>query len=200
MDRNPILVRALAPDADPVRLAAANLYLRHLARLMGLSDAYVMAPDGMTVAASNFDQAFSFVGERFDYRPYFTDALAGAGRFSALGTTSGKRGITLAGRSGTGEDRRRAGAEGRHGCDRGQLARRRIRDDRDRRRGIVFLASRRDWQFRSIAPLTPRTRARIAATRRYDDEPLLMLPCAWRARPQVATSDGWSCPRRGASS
>ena len=93
MDRNPVLVRALAPDADPVRLAAANLYLRHLARLMGLSDAYVMAPDGMTVAASNFDQPFSFVGERFDYRPYFTDALAGGqGRFSALGTTSGKRG------------------------------------------------------------------------------------------------------------
>lgn len=178
MDRNPVLVRALAPDADPVRLAAANLYLRHLARLMGLSDAYVMAPDGMTVAASNFDQAFSFVGERFDYRPYFTDALAGGqGRFSALGTTSGKRGYYF----------------GRALRDRGRIVGVLVlKVDMDAiedswraaeyemivtdGEGIVFLASRRDWQFRSIAPLTPRTRARIAATRRYDDEPLLMLP------------------------
>ena len=178
MDRNPVLVRALKPDADTVDLAAANLYLRHVAQRMGLSDAYIMAPDGTTRAASNFDQRFSFVGERFDYRPYFTEALAGGqGRFSALGTTSGKRGYYF----------------GRALRDRGRIVGVLVlKIDMDAiedswraaeyemivtdSEGIVFLASRRDWQFHALAPLTAEARTRIAATRRYDDEPLEVLP------------------------
>ncbi|WP_228461530.1 sensor histidine kinase [Paracoccus liaowanqingii] len=178
MSRAPVLTAALRPDPGRADIAAANLYLRHVAQLMGLSDAYIMTPDGRTVAASNFDQSLSFVGEVFDYRPYFADALAGGqGRFFALGTTSGKRGYYF-------------GAAVRdRGRVLGVLA---LKVDVDAiedswraaeyemivtdSEGIVFLASRRDWQFRSLAPLTDAARARIAATRRYDDEPLDMLP------------------------
>ena len=60
--RAPVLSNALDADAAPAEVAAANLYLRHVTRLMGLSDAYVMDAEGMTVAASNFDRDLSFVG------------------------------------------------------------------------------------------------------------------------------------------
>lgn len=178
MARAPVLSAALQEDATRTDIAAANLYLRYVTRLMGLSDAYVMTRDGTTVAASNFDRDFSFIGQNFEYRPYFRDALAGGqGRFFALGTTSGKRGYYFAAPV---RDRGRI---------LGVLA---LKVDVDTiedswraaeyemivtdSEGIVFLASRRDWQFRSLAPLTPGARARVAATRRYDDEPLEMLP------------------------
>nr|WP_111298212.1 ATP-binding protein [Paracoccus saliphilus] len=178
MAHAPVLSAALREDATQADIAGANLYLRYVTRLMGLSDAYVMGRDGTTVAASNFDQDFSFVGKNFEYRPYFRDALSGGqGRFFALGTTSGKRGYYF-------------GAPVRErGRTLGVLA---LKVDVDAiedswraaeyemivtdSEGIVFLASRRDWQFRSLAPLTREARARVAATRRYDGAPLEMLP------------------------
>jgi two-component system C4-dicarboxylate transport sensor histidine kinase DctB len=178
MSRAPVLTDALRSDAVAVDIAAANLYLRHVARLMGLSDAYIMDDSGRTVAASNFDQDPSFIGQSFEYRPYFTQAMTGgSGRFFALGVTSGKRGYYF-------------GAPLRvRGRILGVLA---LKVDVDAiedswraaeyemivtdSEGIVFLASRRDWQFRSLGPLGAVARHRIAATRRYDDEPLDMLP------------------------
>jgi two-component system, NtrC family, C4-dicarboxylate transport sensor histidine kinase DctB len=57
------IVRALAAaPGDPARVAAANLYLRHIARTLGASDVYYMDDGGTTRAASNFDQPASFVG------------------------------------------------------------------------------------------------------------------------------------------
>ena len=57
-----------------------------------------MDPDGLTVAAmSNWDAPRAFVGERFGFRPYFCDAMAGRlGRYFALGSTSGQRGYYFA--------------------------------------------------------------------------------------------------------
>lgn len=178
MARTRVLSAALAPDASRAEVAAANLYLRHVTRLMGLSDAYVMDRSGTTIAASNFDQPLSFIGETFDYRPYFRDAVdGGTGRFFALGTTSGKRGYYFGVAV---YDRARIV---------GVLA---LKVDMDAiedswraaeyemivtdSEGIVFLASRRDWHFRSVAPLTAQARTRVAATRRYGRQPLQTLP------------------------
>ena len=44
----------------------------------------------MTLAASNWQKALTFVGRNFAFRPYFIEAMrGGAGRYYALGTTSG---------------------------------------------------------------------------------------------------------------
>lgn len=178
MAHEQVLADALSPRAGVAQIAAANLYLRHVNGMMGLSDSYVMALDGTTVAASNFADDPSFVGQNFEYRPYFSDAVTGGqGRFFALGTTSAKRGYYF-------------GAPVR---DRGRivgvLA---LKVDVDAiedswraaeyeiivtdAEGVVFLASRRDWHFRALAPLSPEARARVAETRRYDSEPLAALP------------------------
>lgn len=71
-----------------------NEKLRHIAGSVGASDIYIMDPSGTTVAASNYRDERSFMGNNFAYRPYFYKALAGeATQFHALGTTSGERGF-----------------------------------------------------------------------------------------------------------
>src|SRR5690606_18419476 len=83
----------VANPADGARVDAMNRHLKAVNALLESSDIYVMLPDGLTLAASNYDQTPTFIGENFSYRPYFFDALAGGkGRFFALGTTSLKRG------------------------------------------------------------------------------------------------------------
>ncbi|MET0169893.1 MAG: two-component sensor histidine kinase, partial [Aliihoeflea sp.] len=91
-DQDAIKALASQPD-DQAIVDAVNVYLKSINALLESSDIYVMAPDGTTIAASNFDGPASFVGENFSYRPYFQDSLSGGkGRFFALGTTSLKRG------------------------------------------------------------------------------------------------------------
>jgi PAS domain S-box-containing protein len=55
---------------------------------------YLMDAGGMTVASSNRKDPDSFVGKSYRFRPYFQEAAKGkAGRYFALGITSGKRGF-----------------------------------------------------------------------------------------------------------
>jgi two-component system C4-dicarboxylate transport sensor histidine kinase DctB len=179
------IVRALAaaPD-DPARVAAANLYLRHIARTLGASDVYFMDAGGTTRAASNFDQPASFVGGNFAFRPYFTDAVDGeAGRFFAVGTTSGKRGyyfgapVRLNGETAgvmvvkidldAIEDTWRGGDADIVVTDPGS---------------IVFLSSQSDWLFRPLLSPGEEDLALTEATRRYADIPISGPPL-YRAAP-----------------
>ncbi|MFX9089570.1 sensor histidine kinase, partial [Acinetobacter baumannii] len=51
---------------------------------------------GQTIAASNYDKPWSFVGDNYAQRPYVGDALAtGAGRFYAIGLRSRVPGFYL---------------------------------------------------------------------------------------------------------
>lgn len=172
-------VKQLVADPANQRLRAiANGYLKSINGLVGSSDIYVMAPTGDTVAASNFDTALSFVGENFDYRPYFQDAMAGkAGRFFALGTTSLKRGYyfsapvvdddTVLGVTVIKVDLDQIEASWRGGDY--EIV---VHDPE----GIIFMTSRDDWLYSSVLPLTPERVARTEASRRYAERPLRELP------------------------
>ena len=169
------IVRALAnaPD-DPARVAAANLYLRHIAVTLGASDVYFMDASGLTRAASNFDQTASFVGGNFAFRPYFSDALAGeSGRFFAVGTTSGKRGyyfgapVRVNGRT-AGVVAVKIDLDAIEDTWRGGDAEIVVTDPGS----IVFLSSRPDWLFRALLAPAEEDLARTEATRRYADLPI----------------------------
>ena len=159
-------------------IAAMNHWLKATNDLVGASDLYLIAPDGVTLAASNFDRTDSFVGQSFTYRPYFTDALAGGtGRFFALGTTSGVRGYYF-GSPVRAEDGGVIGVVAlKIGVDDLEAAWRSaeyqiIVSDPE---GIVFMATEPDWRYRGLLPLTAERVARTQASRRYADSPLEAL-------------------------
>ena len=173
------IIHALLRSPDnPDVIDAANHYLRDTDLLLESSDIYVMALDGNTLAASNFDTDISFIGGNFAFRPYFRDALTeGAGRFYALGTTSLVRGyyfgapIMIEGEV--------AGVlvfkvdldtieQGWRGSNYEVI----VTDPE----GIIFMSSHPDWTFGATLPLTPERLARTEATRRYANATVHPLP------------------------
>ncbi|MBB6166907.1 sensor histidine kinase [Chelatococcus composti] len=170
---------------DREKIDEVNHFLKQVNHLLESSDIYVMLNDGVTIAASNFDQTPTFIGENFSYRPYFHDARDhGEGRFFALGTTSLKRGYYFGApiRTETGV----AGVvafkidlDAIESSWRGSDYEIIVTD----REGIIFMSGRQDWLFTAIEPLTPDRLARTAATRRYANAQLRELPVTRSATP-----------------
>ena len=72
----------------------ANTYLETVNTHAGSEALYVMDSDGLTLAASNWDTATSFVHQNYGNRPYFRDALQGqTGLFYGVGKTTGEPGL-----------------------------------------------------------------------------------------------------------
>ena len=171
------------------RVAAANLYLRATAQLLQASDIYVMALDGTTIAASNFDLPRSFVGGNFAFRPYFADALAlGEGRFYALGTTSLVRGyyfgapIVIDGQT-AGVMVIKIDLDAIEASWRGADYEVIVTDPE----GIVFMSTHPDWTFGATEPLTADRLARTTQTRRYAGETPHDLPLTTAPAPDGGT-------------
>ncbi len=87
----------IAPTLEarsPQTLAQAHAVLDRYQQRFGASVAYLLDASGTTIAASNRGAPDSFVGQKYAFRPYFKEAMAGhAGRYFALGVTSKKRGF-----------------------------------------------------------------------------------------------------------
>jgi len=165
------LVRLLREPRNPYLVQRINRFLSLANEVAGAADTYLMDRDGLTLAASNWQEARTFVGKNFSFRPYFTEALAGGlGRYFALGTTSLQRGyyfsypvrdeqevlgVITVKLSIAPVEFEWAGALGEF-----------LVTDPD---GVIFITTRPEWKFRSLAPLTPATQSRIRASRRYVD-------------------------------
>lgn len=75
---------------------AFNVRLDEMARRLGAAAIYAVRADGTTVAASNAGRPGSFIGQRYTFRRYFSDALRdGAASQFALGTTTLRPGLYL---------------------------------------------------------------------------------------------------------
>ena len=167
-----------APN-DRSQRAAMDRWLKARNFELDASDIYVMTPDGVTIAASNYDRPDSFVGQNFSYRPYFTAALAGEkGRFYAIGTTSGVRGYYFAAPVRDAEGAVNGVVAVKIGLDviesewRTQEAQIMVTDPE----GIVFLATDPAWLYKSLLPLSADRMARTAESRRYADVTVGALP------------------------
>ncbi|WP_298719871.1 ATP-binding protein [uncultured Oceanisphaera sp.] len=87
------LISLLEHPGNAQNIDTANRYLAWVNATMGATDSYVIGTDGITLAASNWDQPHSFIGNDYSFRPYFQQAMeGGAGRYFALGNTSRVRG------------------------------------------------------------------------------------------------------------
>lgn len=171
------LAGLLDQPADPARRKAANHYLETVQGDAAIAAAFLIDLKGETLAASNWNLPRSFVGQNYAYRPYFREAILGRlGRFYGIGATTGEAGYFLA--APLRVKARVAGAVAiKVSLDAFEQALARSGDrvllaDAD---GVVFLASRPEWRYHTLAPLDDSVRARLAEARQYAGHPLLPL-------------------------
>ena len=166
----------------PELVNRANRYLKDSAELVHALDVYVMAANGTTTAASNWQKETSFVGRNFSFRPYFTDAMQGKpGRYFALGSTTKKRGYYFS-----------YPIESPNGVigavvvkiDLDQIEERwtdpntqiMVADDD----GVVVISTQPEWMFRTLRPLDNQQMQRIVDSLRYGDQQLESLDIVYQ--------------------
>ena len=93
---DPRLIAALT-QPSPNALREANTLLSSIKQQAEISNAYLMDDSGLTIAANNHDQADSFVGKNYSFRPYFQQAIGGKQSTQyAVGVTTGAPGYFVA--------------------------------------------------------------------------------------------------------
>ena len=163
-------IRSALIAGTPESIGAANDYLLAVRDDSRVDSLYIMKTDGLTVAASNFAEPTSFVGENYRFRPYFQDALrTGTGRYYAVGVTTGLPGYFLASaiRDESGIIGVAVAKVDMHTVEEawqeaGTLA---AIADND---GVIFLTGHKQWKYRPLHPLDDAALQRVAETRKYD--------------------------------
>ncbi len=171
------LVRTLLDPLEQNRIETLNQYLETINRVSDALDTYLMNKDGLTIAASNWNEKHPFVGRNFSFRPYFQEAMQGKlGRYYAIGTTSSKRGYYFA--YPVTKDNEILGAvavkididsveEKWSHQDESFLV-----SDPD---GVVFITTNPDWRYKTLQPLSPEALQSIEENKRYPDATLAPL-------------------------
>jgi len=138
---------------------------------------FIMDRDGTTVAASNWQQPLSFVGRNYAFRPYFQDAMDDReGGFFAIGATTGQPGYFMShpvrnadGIAGVAVVKIDLSPLQHDWRDGGETVF--VSDDN----GVVFLSSQEQWNFRTLAALSPKTRKLIHEQKQYRGQDLDVL-------------------------
>ncbi len=177
LQSHPVLTQALASPGNADIIIRANRLLEQLADDTGVEALYLMDAQGTALAASNWRQPHSFIGQNYRFRPYFHDALRGSfGEFYGVGATTRVPGYFF-------------GLQLEHEPDtRGVLAAKITlleleqswqpgRDlvmvvDPDQ---VIALASRTELKFKTLTPLSQEARQRLDRTRQYAPMPLTPL-------------------------
>lgn len=175
---DPDLRASLSRPLDAAEVKRLNLKLQQANSVTQSSTLTLIDHRGVAVAASNWDQASSNVGEDYSYRPYFQQAmLTGRGHFYGIGMTTGVPGYFLSQAIYDDEDSpigviaikielRALEQEWLQSTDIVLAS-----DAHD----VVFLANGDEWRYRLLRPLAPIERREMLATRQYADRSLQAL-------------------------
>ena len=172
---DPELHAALVTPPDAATQHYLNLKLEHANGVTHASTLTLLDRDGLALAANNWREPSSNVGHRYDFRPYFQQAVAkGLGTFYAVGISTHVPGYFIA-----------EAVKGAKGevlgvisvkVPLGELEREWLHGEGtlllSDKMGIVFLTNRREWEFRELAALRPGEAARLDATRQYEGQQL----------------------------
>lgn len=171
------LVRALLSPHEKKRIETLNKYLETINKVSDALDTYLMNKDGLTIAASNWNEERPFIGRNFSFRPYFKQAMTGKlGTYFALGATSSRRGYYFA--FPVRKDNEILGAvavkinvdhveEKWANRDENFLV-----SDPD---GVIFITTNSAWRFKTFTPLKKEVTERIEESRRYPEANLKTL-------------------------
>lgn len=180
LETSPAVLRLLAAPADGALRESVSRYLKALNAIAGADNLYVLDRAGTALAAADFEQPGTPVGQDLSYRPYMRDALAnGRGAFYGVGITSARAGYYLSyalpargevlGVATVKVDLQAIEQEWR------DLPGEWLMLDEHQ---VVILASRDAWKYHPLAPLSAEARAEAAQSRRYGNADL--APLDWR--------------------
>jgi two-component system C4-dicarboxylate transport sensor histidine kinase DctB len=178
--QDPDVRAALGGANDRQRLDGINAKFEALSQGTRTAVIYLLDRSGTAIAASNWREPISFVGQHYAFRAYYLQAVdAGAAEFFAMGTMSRRPGVYLS--------RRIDGPNGLLGVivvkvefdameeAWGQFAETAFVTDE---RGVVLLTDVPEWRFRSLGPLPESERAAVRESLQYGAAPLDPLPIA----------------------
>lgn len=178
-------------SANASNVDTVNRELAHLAERTDAAAIFVIAANGRTLAASNYREPLSFVGQDYSFRPYFVNAMKeGAAELFALGTVSNRPGLYIASRIGPGRESLgvivvKVEFDQMERDWAGQRGTTFVADQHD----VIIVASRPDWRFRTLRPLSQGARREIEATRQFTGQRLEPIAATF-ARDDVTLSDG----------
>lgn len=188
---HPDLQESLVRPRDAVLLGRINHILQAIQRRSKVSAIYLMDRTGNTIASSNWDLPYSFVGKNFAFRPYFSDAINGAaGRFYGIGNATGEPGYFIS------QPVYPASAV-RGSAPIGVVAVKISLSEFEQTwsrseepialvdaSGVVFLSNRSAWRYHSMQALEDAAQEHLAATLQYAGQnvrPIAALPNAVQA-------------------
>jgi two-component system, NtrC family, C4-dicarboxylate transport sensor histidine kinase DctB len=169
-----MMANLLNNPASPERIDALNRYLETINNISDASDTYLMDSEGLTIAASNWNEEHPFVGRNFSYRPYFKEAMSGRlGRYFALGTASNQRGYYFA-YPVRQNDTILGALVIKINIDSvennwGHMDETFLVTDPD---GVIFLTTKKEWRFRSLTPLSKDAYQQVIDSGRYPNATL----------------------------
>jgi len=169
-------MRSVLSDSPGNSLSRANIILDHFRGALGADVCYVMDRNGRTIASSNRNEPDSFVGNNFAFRPYWKEAIRGMpATYMALGVTSNVRGVYFS-----------HPVYGNPGAPPIGVAVIKVSTAPIEReflqggkgivlltgpKGIVFVASRKEWIYRSLQGLTQEDVEEVALSQQFGPGP-----------------------------
>lgn len=189
LSRDPILRSVFEVDASRLEVDRANRHLQAIRDTAEVSAVYIMAPSGVTLAASNWDEEDSFVGRNFKFRPYFQRAMTGEiGHYFALGTTSKIPGYYLSYPVLDNDEVKGVVVvkvsvarleEAWASSDENVV----VSDSN----GVIIIASREEWKFRTLDVLNQGVRQQLRESLQYLDAPLAPIQTGRRSEIDKST-------------
>ncbi|WP_420909090.1 ATP-binding protein [Brucella intermedia] len=171
-------LEAALQDNTPATITPLNEKLETLARGTQAAVIYLVGMDGVAIAASNWREPDSFVGNDYKFRPYFHNALRnGDAEYFALGNVSNRPGLYIS--------RRIDGPNGPLGVIVVKLEFDRLESDWNSagrptfvtdERNIVLITSLPSWRFMTIGSIGQEQIQSIRDSRQFGDAPLTPLP------------------------
>jgi len=145
----------------------------------GSDTLYILNPDGLTIASSNWKTPVSFIDNNYSFRPYFKHAISqGEGRFYGIGATTKTPGFFVSSRyprdlsaqiqavAVVKVDLLPLAESWRNGAETAFVT----NED-----GIVVLSSNSNWLYKTLRPLSVEQLSNIATQQQFLDEKLPAL-------------------------
>jgi two-component system C4-dicarboxylate transport sensor histidine kinase DctB len=196
LEMTPVVPALLETPSDAELRSSVNRYLNGVNAAAGAEMLYVLDPAGTSLAASDWDQPGTTIGQDLSFRPYVIDAIKnGRGRFYGVGITSRKPGYYLSYALRRGE-RLRGVVAVKVDIENAEREWRKLPGNvlLIDERGVVILATRNDLKYRPLAPLDVRQQAEVQSSRPYGEAaltPLNWMPTETLAADvQVVVLDG----------